>query len=177
VQWEFAELLLSECRREGINTCVETALHVPWESAERVLRLADLVITDVKHMDSDKHRAITGAGNELILENIRKLAGLGVPVVARTPVVPGYNADDENMRRTGAFLRDALGDRIVQYQLLPYRKMGTEKYASLGEEYPLGDYVPPERSEWEDNILRLAEMLEREFGLPAVAGSGKKLTL
>ncbi|MDR0862308.1 MAG: glycyl-radical enzyme activating protein [Oscillospiraceae bacterium] len=177
VQAEFAELLLTACKKAGIHTCVETALHVPWERAEPVLRLADLIITDVKHMNSARHREITGAGNELILANIRKLAELNKPVVARTPVVHGYNADEENLRATAEFLRDALGERLVQYQLLPYRKMGTEKYASLGEEYPMGDYVAPERDKWEPELLRLADVLTSECGVPAVAGSGKRLEL
>jgi pyruvate formate lyase activating enzyme len=126
-------------------------------------------------MDTEKHRAYTGAGNKLVLENIKKTAALGKKLVIRTPVVPGYNADDENIRATGAFIRDELGGNIVQYQLLPYRKMGTEKYDSLGDAYPMGDYNAPERSEWEQNLLRLEKILVTEYGLPAVAGSSKKL--
>ena len=66
----------------------------------------------------------------------------------------------------------------MQYQLLPYRKMGTEKHATLGQHYPMGDdYVPPEREVWEENLTRLVAMLQERFGLPAVAGSGQKLEL
>ena len=175
LQWQFAAALLRTCRDEGIHTCVESALHVPWEHAEAVLPLADMVITDVKHMDSVSHKAITGAGNERILENIRRLPSLGKPVVVRTPVVIGYNADEENIRRTGAFLRDALGGSLLQYQLLPYRKMGTEKYASIRRPYPMADYAVPDRSEWEPLLRRYAELLRAEYGLPAVAGSSAKL--
>jgi pyruvate formate lyase activating enzyme len=175
VQWEFAEMLLKACKQASIHTCVETALYCPWEHAEAVFEYTDLVITDIKHMDTEKHRAYTGAGNELVLENIKKTAALGKKLVIRTPVVPGYNADDANIRATGAFIRDELGGQIVQYQLLPYRKMGTEKYDSLGDAYPMGDYNAPERSEWEQNLLRLEEILVTEYKLPAVAGSSKKL--
>ena len=177
LQWEFAAALLRACRDEGIHTCVESALHVPWEHAEAVLRCADMVITDIKHMDSARHKAITGVGNERILDNIRRTAALGKPLVIRTPVVIGYNADEENIRRIGAFLREALGGNILQYQLLPYRKMGTEKYASLRRPYPLEDYAVPERSEWEPMLRRYAELLRAEYGLPAVAGSGAKLEI
>ncbi len=175
LQWEFAAALLRACRDEGIHTCVESALHVPWSNAEAVFAHADMIITDVKHMDSAAHRRITGAGNERILENIRRTAALGKPLVVRTPVVPGYNGDEENIRAIGAFLRDELGGKILQYQLLPYRKMGTEKYASLRRPYPMEDYRVPERSEWEPALLRYAALLREEFGLPAVAGSGEKL--
>ena len=175
LQWEFAAALLRACRDEGIHTCVESALHVPWEHAKAVFEYADMIITDVKHMDSAAHRRITGAGNERILENIRRTAALGKPLVVRTPVVPGFNGDEENIRATGAFLRDELGGRILQYQLLPYRKMGTEKYASLRRPYPMADYKVPERSEWEPALLRYAALLREEYGLPAAAGSGAKL--
>ena len=174
LQWEFAETLLRACRETSINTCVETALHCPREHMEAVYQYTDLVIADIKHMDSEKHKAYTGAGNEIILGNIKRTVELGKKLVIRTPVVPGYNGDEENIRKTGEFLRD-LGGNILQYQLLPYRRLGTEKYDSLGMEYPMADYPPPERVEWERNLVYLADMLVDEYGLPAVAGSGKKI--
>ena len=175
LQWEFARMLLKACREASINTCVETALHCPAEHMEAVYEHTDLVITDIKHMDKEKHRKYTGADNTLILGNIKRTAALKKKLVIRTPVVPGYNGDEENIRKTGAFIRDELGGAVVQYQLLPYRKMGIEKYDSLGIPYPMGDYEPPERSEWEANLIYLADMLVNEYGLPAVAGSNKKL--
>jgi len=144
---------------------------------EAVYRYTDLVITDIKHMDTKKHLEYTGAGNELILENIRRTVELGKKLVIRTPIVMGYTGDEANIRAIGAFIRDELGGRIVSYQLLPYRKMGTEKYDSLRQAYPMGDYVPPEREVWERELKRLAEILVSEYGLPAVAGSGKKLEI
>jgi pyruvate formate lyase activating enzyme len=174
LQWEFAETLLRSCKETSINTCVETSLHCPREHMEAVYHYTDLVITDIKHMDSVKHREYTGAGNETILGNIKRTAELGKKFVIRTPVVPGYNGDEENIRKTGEFIR-SLGGKILQYQLLPYRRLGTEKYDSLGMRYPMADYLPPERSEWERNLAYLAAMLVDEYGLPAVAGSGKKL--
>jgi pyruvate formate lyase activating enzyme len=177
VQWEIAAALLEACKKAGINTCVETALNVPREHMEVVYAFADLVITDIKHMDSNKHKEFCGAGNELILSNIKRTVELGKKLVLRTPVVPGYNGDEANIRATGAFIRDELENRIVQYQLLPYRKMGTEKYDSLGIPYPLGDYKPPERAEWEQELMRLAGILVNEYGIPAVPGTSQKLPL
>ena len=175
LQWEFARSLLKACREASVNTCVETALHCPREHMEAVYEYTDLVITDIKHMDLKAHKEITGAGNELILSNIKRTAELQKKLVIRTPVVPGYNGDEENIRKTGAFIRDELGGAIVQYQLLPFRKMGIEKYNSLGLQYPLENYKPPERSEWEANLSYLAGILITEYGLPAVVGSSSKL--
>ncbi|MDR1589398.1 MAG: glycyl-radical enzyme activating protein [Oscillospiraceae bacterium] len=177
LQWEFASMLLEACHKASINTCVESALHCAPEHMEAVYEHTDLVIADIKHMDTKKHREYTGAGNERILENLRRTVQLGMKLVIRTPVVFGFNGDDENIRRTAEFIRDELGGRIIQYQLLPYRKMGTEKYDSLGIPYPMGDYSPPERADWEARLLRLQDMLSDEYGLPAVAGSSKKLDI
>ncbi len=177
LQWEFAELLCRACARAKINICVETALNCPQTHMEAVLRYADLVITDIKHMDKSAHRACTGHGNEQILSNIRRLHAMGVKLVIRTPVVIGYNADERNLRATADFLSGELGGDIVAWQLLPYRKMGTVKYASLGKEYPMGDYAPPARAQWEPHLQDLVELIRREYALPALAGSSDKLEL
>ena len=178
LQWEFAELLLRACRQAGIHTCVESALHCPPEHLERVLDQTDLLITDIKHMDSEIHRALTGVGNERILDNIRLAARRGTRMVVRTPVVPDRNNSAGSIRAIAAFLRDEVGSALVQYQLLPYRKMGTEKYDTLGQPYPLGDdYKPPERAEWEPWLLELTRIAREEYGIPAAAGSSQKLPL
>ena len=176
VQHEFVQELLAACKAAGIHTCVESALNWPWEQVKEVVTLADLVISDLKHMDSEKHRQATGAGNERVLDNLKKLTAMNKPLVLRTPVIPGYNDSREEVAAMGAFVRDELKNNLVQYQLLPYRKMGTEKHAPLGQSYPLGDdYVPPEREVWEANLRMLVTMLREEYGAPAVAGSGEKL--
>ena len=174
VQWRFAAALAKACHEEGVNVCVETALHCPPEHMRQVLQWADYVITDIKHMDSAIHKELTGVGNERILQNIRLVAEMGKPLVIRTPVVAGFNNSPENIRATAAFIRDELRGNILQYQLLPYRKMGTEKYDTLGVPYPMGDYVPPERTTWEKDLLRLRDMVQAEYGIPVVAGSSQK---
>ena len=176
-QWEAAEELLKRCKNEGINTCVETALNVPWEHAESVFAYTDLVITDIKHMDSATHKKLTGAGNELILQNIVKTVKLGKKLVIRTPVIAGYNNSEENIRATADFIRDKLNSKIIAYQLLPYRRMGTEKYESLMIPYPFEDYKAPEREVWEADLKKLEKMLREEYSLPATAGSSQKLNI
>ena len=175
LQWEFAAELLKTCKEAGINTCVETALCVPTEHMEAVYEYTDLVITDIKHMDTETHKKLTGRGNELILKNIRRTVEMGKKLVIRTPVVHGYNNDEENIRKTGEFIKNELSGKIVAYQLLPYRRMGTEKYESLRTPYPFEDYKAPDREVWEKDLLKLAEILKTEYGLPAVAGSAEKL--
>jgi len=175
LQWEFVAKLLEECKRVGIGTCLESAMFVPTAHLDAVLPHTDLLITDIKFFDSDRHRECVGTPNELILENIAHAAEMGVPIVLRTPVVMGRNDDWENIREIGRFAKERLGDRLVQYQLLPYRKLGTEKYASLNQPYPMGDYEPPEREVWEKNLLKTRDMLKEEFGLPVSAGTSENL--
>ena len=174
LQWEFASLLLKACKEASVNTCVESSLNCAPEHMERVYEYTDLVITDIKHMDAGKHREYTGAGNELILSNIKRTVDLKKPLVIRIPVIPDHNNSEENIRATAEFIKRDLGGNIKQLQLLPYRKMGTEKYASLCMPYPFADFIPPERSVWENNLLELTEIL-KEYGIPAVAGSSAKM--
>ena len=174
MQWEFACELLQACKKSSIGTCVESALHCKQEIMEAVYEHTDLVITDIKHMDDHAHKLQTGVGNKLILENIERTAELNKKLVIRIPVMPAFNDDEGNIKATGAFIRDVLQNRVLQVQLLPYRKLGTAKYESLNLPYPLGsDYTAPDRAVWEANILRLTDILT-DMGIPATAGSNVK---
>ena len=170
-QWEFADALLAACKAASIHTCIETALHCPVEDMEIVYKNTDLVIADIKHMDSSVHKKITGVGNGLILGNIIRTAELGKPLVIRTPVVPGYNDDKGNIGNTARFIRDNLGSKIVSYQLLPFRVLGAEKYASLMLDYPMSGYVLPELAERESHLVYLAGFVQREFGIKTEVGA------
>ena len=174
IQWDFVRLLLAECRRAGIHTCVESALFVPAEHVDAVMEYTDLLITDIKYIDPKRHKDAVGAPNELIFSNMKRIAGMGIPMVIRTPIVPGWNDDDENMLGIGSFVQE-LGPSVIAYQLLPYRKMGTEKYATLNQDYPMGDYEAPSREVWEPNLLRIRDMLLEKYNIPVVAGSSQKL--
>jgi pyruvate formate lyase activating enzyme len=177
VQWEFAMEILSVCRARNINTCVETAMHCDGEILRRFYPITNLFLADIKNMDSAAHREWSGVGNELILANLIQTAQAGIPLVLRIPILPGINNSEENIRRTAEFIANKLDNRVLQVQLLPYKKMGTEKYASLGIPYPMGeDYKMPERQVWEANLLELAELMQR-YGVPAVAGSSTRIQI
>jgi pyruvate formate lyase activating enzyme len=173
VQWQFTVELLKECKHYDIHTCLESSLQVQAGILQQVLPFADMIITDIKHMDTIKHREYTGVGNELILDNIIKTAVAHKPLIIRIPVVPDHNDGDENIHATAQFIIEKLGNRVTQLQLLPYRQLGVEKYASLGREYPMSYFNPPERPVWEKNIHRIAEIL-LSYGIPAVAGTTAK---
>jgi pyruvate formate lyase activating enzyme len=171
IQHRFVIELLKGARREGINTCVETALNYKGEVLDAVRPWVDLFLCDLKHMDPAGHRRFTGASNDTILRNLRRLVETGAEVVIRVPVVPGHNGTEENLRATAAFIADELKGQIRQVQLLPFRKLGEDKYASLGMEYPMKDFQAPPRAVWEQDVRDFAMMMS-SYGLNAVAGAG-----
>ncbi len=152
-QPEFALALLRGARARDIHSAVETA---GWgESAEvrQVLRETDLVLFDVKHMDSARHLAATGVPNQRILLNAELASQLGVPMTIRTPVVPGFNDSIDDIMSIGRF---AIRLGVRDMHLLPYHKYGVPKYASLRREYQLGDVLVPSR----EQMQALAQALE-----------------
>ena len=171
LQPQFATELLRAARAEGIGTCVETALNYRGEVLDEVLPLVDLLFCDLKHLDPEAHRHCTGSSNDRILANLRRVVHSGAKVVVRIPVVPQYNGSDENLQATARFIVDELKGKLQQVQLLPFRKLGEEKYASLGMTYPMRDYESPPRETWERDLRRATESLCR-YGLPVVAGAG-----
>lgn len=176
IQAEFAIGLLKAARAEGINTCIETALNYKAEVLDAALPYIDLALCDLKHMDPQEHKRCTGVSNKLSLSNLKKVAKSGTPIVIRIPVVPQHNGTEENLAATAQFIADELGDAVTQIQLLPFRKLGVDKYASLGMPYPMEDFDAPPREIWEQNIHRFVKIMTA-YGVPAVAGSGNKIII
>jgi pyruvate formate lyase activating enzyme len=125
--------LARACRAEGIHTALETAGHVPWKRLEGVLPWIDLLYFDFKHIDPTVHRAVTGVSNELILANLRRAAESCANLVVRIPVIPGVNADAETQAAMLAYLAGETAVRNVE--LLPFHRLGGNKYEALGLEY------------------------------------------
>ncbi len=153
-QPDFARDLLRACKDHGLHTAVESTANAPYENIEKILPYLDLYLMDIKHMDSAKHKEFTSAGNERILENAKKLSKSGVELVIRTPVVPGFNDTAEEIRAIAKFASTL--DGVKQHHLLPYHRLGQDKYAGLDRNYALKGVEPPtqERMEY---LLSVAE--------------------
>ena len=124
--------LLKKCKKAGIRTAVDTAGHVPWASFEKILPDTDLFLFDVKCVSEKLHIAGTGVSNKIILQNLARLSEEYAGEIAlRVPIVPGFNTDEEELRKIAAFLRTL---RYTDLELLPYHRMGESKYAALGRE-------------------------------------------
>lgn len=140
MQPDFALALLQGARLLGIHAAVETTGFASADTVRRVLGAADLILFDLKHMDPAKHSAGTTQHNARILENARLAASLGVPMIVRVPVIPGYNDTVDEVVEIGRFARE-IG--ISTLHLLPYHRYGLSKYAALGRPYPLADAATP----------------------------------
>jgi len=161
-QPDFALELLMGARAVGIDTAVETAGQAAPCEVRRVLGATDLILYDVKHMDRHKHQLWTGVTNKGILQNAELASQLGVRMIVRTPLIPGFNDDPSDIVAIGRF---ALGLGLKQMHLLPYHAYGAGKYASLGRAYTLGDVTAPSA----DHMQALRSALE-SLGLQVRVG-------
>jgi pyruvate formate lyase activating enzyme len=137
---------------------------------DAILPHVDLIISDLKHMDTIAHKEFTGVPNERILDNLKYLAAKNVNIVLRIPVVPGHNDNDENMRASIDFILKEMNNNIRQLQFLPYRPLGTDKYEALGLEYPMKDMPPLNREEYVARLRDLADKF-KSHGIKATAGT------
>lgn len=125
---EMLKSLIALCKKEGINTAVETSLYV---YDEDILKSLDLVMADLKIWDDEEHKKYTGVSNAVIKGNFKKLDKLGVPFVVRTPLIPGITDSIENIKSIRNFVKDF--KNIKNYELLPYNPLGNSKLEALGK--------------------------------------------
>lgn len=127
---------LESCHEIGIHTAVETCGFVKWSTLEKILPLTDLFLYDIKLMDSERHRQLTGVGNELILENLKRLDENGKTIWIRVPLITGCNDSAENICQTAEFAGTLKHLAVVS--LLPYNTAAEANYLSIGQKYELG---------------------------------------
>ena len=137
----FVAELFGRCGDEAIHTCLDTSGHASAAAWHDVLPLTDLVLFDLKHMDSLAHERTTGASNEKILDSLNLVVESGKPLIIRIPIVPGINDGPENVE---AIARHVAGLKTVRkVNLMPYHRFGEGKYAMLGRSYSLAGLEPP----------------------------------
>ncbi len=172
LQWRFCRDLLKRCKAEGINTCLESALHVNPKILDEVAPYVDLFITDIKQMDSGIHKKFTGVGNELILSNIKKLVDMEMPLIIRMPIIPGFNDNTEHVDNASDFILNILNNKPKLIQMIRYRPLGEEKAKTIGlPELMMGLKVDREESE---NLIRGFVKRMNDKGIPAIAGTTAK---
>ena len=158
-QADFTVAILKRMKEAGVHTALDTTGFAPWATLARTLAWTDLYLYDLKHMDSEKHKAVIGVPNEQILDNARRLAAAGKKLQIRIPTIPLFNSDEENFRRTAEFCRE-LGEAVTVVQLLPYHNLGVTKYLRISDK-PAVEATPPSEAQ----MQRLKALME-EYGLP-----------
>lgn len=140
-QPEFLAELFRLAKSRGVHTCLDTSAgcYSPenHEKIDEALRWTDLVMLDIKHIDDDAHRELTGRSNRNILAFAEYIRELGIPVWIRHVVVPGITDSEDELFRLGEYISTLTN--IKALDILPYHDMAKPKYAELGLEYPLGD--------------------------------------
>lgn len=137
-QHEFAHALLREGKRHHINTTIETCGCYPYGHLYEACKHLDKLIFDIKSLNPVKHKEFTGVDNALILKNFTAICEdfPYLPILVRTPVVPGFNDSDDDILAIREFIPRRPN---IEYELLTYHRMGQPKYSYLGRRYELDD--------------------------------------
>lgn len=147
LQLEFLTELFEKAKQKGVNTCIDTAAgpftrEEPWFGKFRKLMdLTDLLLLDLKHIDSAAHKALTGADNANVLDCAKYLSEIGKPVWIRHVLVPGINSDEPSLAKLSAFIRTLAN--VKRVEVLPYHTLGVPKWKSLGLPYTFENIMSP----------------------------------
>jgi pyruvate formate lyase activating enzyme len=141
LQRRFLFELLRECKLREINTVVDTSGFAAWDTINQIRANVDLFLYDIKFIDDDRHKTFTGVSNQLILQNLKRLAWSGAHIQIRIPLIPEINDDVDNLEGTAAFLAEL--PNISGVELMAYHQIAEAKYQSLGMEYHLKETSPP----------------------------------
>lgn len=162
-QPKFTGQLLCTLKERGYHTVVETCGHIDIDAPDMdvALKNTDLLLYDIKHMDSSKHKAHTGYSNDRILENLQKIsqAHRKIEIIVRTPIIPGFNDTEKDVQDIANFLRNI--SNLNDYELLPYHGFGAPKYAQLGRQYALKHLTPVDS----DKLRSLQALAQKTLAL------------
>ena len=139
-QPDFSEALLKAAKESGITTAIETTANCDPSVLRRLLPYTDTVLMDIKHMDSAKHKEYTMADNSLILKNAALIAKEAKKLIVRVPVIPTFNDTVSEINAIAVFAK-SIG--VTEMHLLPYHRIGSDKYAGLGRRYEMSGISPP----------------------------------
>lgn len=157
-QPDFSEALLRTAKEYGISTAIETTGYAEMNVIRRLLPYVDTVLMDIKHTNPEKHKEFTTRDNGLILENAKHIAREAKCLIVRTPVIPTFNDEEDEIRSIARFAKSL--DGVREMHLLPYHRIGSDKYAGLGRQYTMAHISPPKKEQME----RLLEIVN-ETGL------------
>ncbi|MEM2896854.1 MAG: glycyl-radical enzyme activating protein [Candidatus Bathyarchaeia archaeon] len=157
-QPKFTEEVLKLCKGEGIHTAIDTSGYGNWEGMKQILKHTDLVLYDIKHMDSALHKKYTGVTNEMILKNVLRIVKEKVSLRIRVPIIPTINNSTDDIDKLIGFLKKL--KRVDEIDILPYHRLGIVKYEMLDRNYLLKNVQPPS-----ENVLSKLKNRLESYGL------------
>ena len=157
MQADFLIQILKACHDNNVNTAIETTGFADLSVLEKVIEHLDLIYFDLKHMDDEQHKKLTGVSNKEILTNLAAISKKHDNIVVRIPVIPGLNSSAENIKETAEY---TAGLSIKKLEMLPYHNLGEVKYGQLGREYSLSEITSPS----EEAMNELADEARRVIG-------------
>ena len=162
-QPDFALALFKGAKESGINTAIETTSCAPIETILKILPYIDYYLMDIKHINPEKHKAFTTKDNKMILENAKIIAEKANNMVIRVPVIPTFNDTPEEIAQIAEFASKL--NNVSRIHLLPYHRLGQDKYAGLARDYEMSNIVPPS----DEHMLNLKAVAESK-GLNCIIG-------
>ena len=154
-QIEFVRDLLRAAKERGINTAIESTAFMDYEKIEQIKPYLDVFLMDIKHMNCEKHKQFIGQPNDLILANARKIARDFNKLIIRTPVIPTFNATVDEIREIARYTK-SIG--VNEMHILPYHRLGRDKYYGLGRTYSIEEIEPPSK----ELMNQLLEVVKQE---------------
>ena len=139
-QFAFTREMLQTARAEAIGTAMETSAFCPWERLEELLPLCDLLMVDLKHTDDARHRELIGVSNAPILANLTRLSEAGIPLIVRTPWIPGRNVEEGFLQGLIDFVGGLPKKPPIEF--MPYHRLGLSKWESLGSDATMDHDTP-----------------------------------
>ena len=158
LQPEFVAELFAKAKQNEIHTCLDTSGFVDIDKLDPILDNTDLVLLDLKHMDENKSKDLTGVSSKKSLEVAKHLDKRNIPVWIRHVLVPGVTDDKEHLEQFGEFVSKL--NNVDRIELLPYHTIGVHKWESMGFEYELQN-IPDATPE---DVKKASEIVEK-FGI------------
>jgi len=163
MQADFFKEVAVGLREHGIHVALDTAGYFPWEKLAPLVESVDLILYDIKILDSEMHSHYTGVDNHLILDNAKKIAATGKDMTIRMLLIPGVNDSEDEIVGRLQFIK-SLGNH-VKVDLLKHHKLGSDKYAGLGMTNKMEETL-----ECTDELANHALKLAEDMGIVATIG-------
>lgn len=163
MQPEFCIAILQESKKAGMHTALDTSGYVKFDILKEILKYVDLILYDLKVMDSQKHKEYTGVTNEIILSNLKEIDKMDIPIEIRIPTIPGYNDSEDNLYATSQLINRL--HNVIRIKMLPYHRLGEGKYDRLNMEYKLKGLEPPNKARMEQIVSFMKSSLNRDIPL------------